>query len=131
LKAGLDYLTNANFNDIEDGRYLIDGVDLYINIQSYTTKSDADFEAHRDYIDIQYMISGNEKIGVTDYSTCKTTIEYNSEKDIEFLSGNGEYISLNAGEFMILYPKDAHKPSISSDVDNPTNVRKAVVKVHI
>ena len=131
LKIGLDYIKNTDFDKLEDGRYSINGEDIYINIQTYKTKENADFEAHRNYIDIQYVISGEEKIGVTDYANCSTTIEYNNDKDIEFLNGVGEYYELKTGDFMILYPTDAHKPSISIDTNNPETVRKAVVKVHI
>jgi YhcH/YjgK/YiaL family protein len=131
LKTGFQYLNNTNFEYIADGKYEIDGEDVFVNIQTYQTKNDADFEAHRKYIDIQYIISGKENIGLTDYKNCETTIPYNSEKDIEFLSGDGEFESLKEGEYMILYPQDAHKPSISQDVKNPERVRKAVVKVRI
>ncbi len=131
LKIGLDYIKNTDFDKLEDGRYSINGEDIYINIQTYKTKENADFEAHRNYVDIQYVISGEEKIGVTDYANCSTTIEYNNDKDIEFLNGVGEYYELKTGDFMILYPTDAHKPSISIDTNNPETVRKAVVKVHI
>ena len=131
LKIGLDYIKNTDFDKLEDGRYSINGEDIYINIQTYKTKENADFEAHRNYIDIQYVISGEEKIGVTDYVNCNTTVEYNDDKDIEFLNGVGEYYELKTGDFMILYPTDAHKPSISIDTNNPETVRKAVVKVHI
>lgn len=131
LKIGLDYIKNTDFNKLEDGRYSINGEDIYINIQTYKTKENADFEAHRNYVDIQYVISGEEKIGVTDYANCNTTVEYNDDKDIEFLNGVGEYYELKTGDFMILYPTDAHKPSISIDTNNPETVRKAVVKVHI
>lgn len=130
LLRGLDFLFNTNFNDLSDGRYELDGGD-YVNVQSYLTKSDADFEAHRRYIDIQYIIEGEEKIGVCDYGTCSMTIPYDEAKDIEFLSGDGEFYRLKKGEFMILYPEDAHKPSISLDNSSPSDVRKAVVKVKI
>lgn len=128
ISKGLKYLSEANFDLLEDGKYVI-SEDIYVNVQSYTTKVDADYEAHRDYIDIQYIISGFEKIGVEGYNCCKSKISYNKESDIEFLTGNGEYVELYSREFMILYPSDAHKPSISISV--PTKVRKAVVKVHI
>jgi len=130
IKAGLDFLINTDFTKIEDGKHLLKGED-YVNIQTYTTKSDADFEAHRDYIDIQYIISGEETIFVTPYDKCHTTIPYNKEKDIEFLSGEGDGNLIQEGEFMILYPDDAHKPSISADINNPQKVRKAVVKIKI
>lgn len=128
---GLKYLKNTDFNLLNDGKYFIDGENLYVNIQTYITKSNADYEAHRDYADIQYIISGQENIGVTDYTTCYTTIEYNKENDIEFLNGHGDFIKMDTGDFMILYPDDAHKPSISIDIKSPQKVRKAVVKVKL
>ena len=128
---GLKYLKNTDFNLLNDGKYFIDGEILYVNIQTYITKSNADYEAHRDYADIQYIISGQENIGVTDYTTCSTTIEYNKENDIEFLNGHGDFIKMDTGDFMILYPDDAHKPSISIDIKSPQKVRKAVVKVKL
>ena len=128
ITKGLEFLANTNFDDYADGRYELSD-EMYVNIQTYNTKSDADFEAHRLYADIQYIISGREKIGVTEYSDCKTSIQYNNDADIEFLKGSGEYIMMNKGDFMILYPNDAHKPSIS--IDKSEIVRKAVVKVRL
>lgn len=128
IVEGLNYLASTDFTKVEDGRHDLTDY-LYANIQTYQTKEDALFEAHRDYIDIQYIISGEEKIGVTDYSSCTEAIAYDKEKDIEFLNGNGEYYPLKEGEYMILYPQDAHKPSIS--LNNQSTVRKVVVKVQI
>lgn len=125
---GLNYLSSTDFVNVEDGRHELTDY-MYANIQTYQTKEDALFEAHRDYIDIQYIISGEEKIGVTDYSNCTEAIAYEKEKDIEFLNGEGEYYPLKEGEYMILYPQDAHKPSIS--LNNQSTVRKVVVKVLI
>ena len=128
ILEGLNYLSSTDFVNVEDGRHELTDY-MYANIQTYQTKEDALFEAHRDYIDIQYIISGEEKIGVTDYSNCTEAIAYDKEKDIEFLNGEGEYYPLKEGEYMILYPQDAHKPSIS--LNNQSTVRKVVVKVLI
>lgn len=125
---GLEYLSSVDFSKLEDGRHEINE-NMYVNVQTYETKEDALFEAHRDYIDIQYIINGEEKIGVTPYSECSEAIPYDKEKDIEFLNGDGEYYPLHAGEYMILYPEDAHKPSIS--LKTKSTVRKAVVKVRV
>ena len=124
---GLNYIKNANFSSLKDGKIFIDGENMFVNIQTYMTKDDANYEAHRKYADIQYIISGSEKIGVTDYKTCSTVIAYYEANDIEFLSGTGNDVVLKEGEFVILYPEDAHKPSIS--INESTQVRKAVVKV--
>ena len=129
LTQGLEWLKNNNLTEIPDGKYFIDDEKLYVNIQTYETKDDAPFEAHRKYADIQYMIKGTETIGITHYLNCSTIDEYNKEKDIEFLHCN-KFSSrqvLNEGEFCILYPQDAHQPSLH--YDKKQKVKKAVVKV--
>ena len=65
LKQGFEWLKNNDLLNIPDGRYLIDGEKIFANVQSYITKDDAPYEAHRRYADIQYMIKGLEKVGVT------------------------------------------------------------------
>jgi YhcH/YjgK/YiaL family protein len=77
------------------------------------------------------MIKGKEKIGVTDLTNCTTCVEYDSEKDLEFYEINckEEYLNLNENEFLIFYPHDAHKPSIS--IEKPSTVKKVVVKVAV
>ncbi len=125
---GLEFLSKTDFSKLTDGRHVISDY-MYVNVETYQTKSDALYEAHRDYIDIQYIISGEEKIGVTKYSDCTENTPYDKERDIEFLNGEGEFYPMRTGDYMILYPTDAHKPSIS--LNEQTTVRKAVVKVKL
>ena len=129
LKKGFEWLKGNDLKNMPDGKYLIEGETIYANIQSYETKDNAPYEAHRKYIDIQYMIDGQEKVGVTNYKNCKTLEQYNKEKDIEFLSlvGSEWYESLNNGEFLVFFPNDAHKPSL--DLDKKRTVKKVIVKV--
>lgn len=129
IRIGFEWLKNNDLENISDGKYEINK-DVYVNVQTYETKADADYESHKKYIDIQYMINGAEKIGVTNVETCSVKTVYDEDKDIEFsTSYDGEYISLNKGEFLILFPQDAHKPSIN--MDKKLSVKKAVVKVKI
>ena len=130
LRNGFEWIKNVDLNNISDGRYdLSDG--NYANVQTYTTKDDALFEAHRNYIDIQYVVEGEEQVGVVDYSVCSVGIEYDEEKDIEFLTCNlsTQYIKIKKGEFLVLFPHDAHKPSIK--IDENKLIKKIVVKVKI
>ena len=131
LKIGFEWLKNTDLEKIEDGKYLIDGEKVYANVQTYETKETALYESHRNYIDIQYMVDGIEKIGVTDYKNCVTEEAYDEKRDIEFLNfeGEEEYYSLKEGEFVVFYPQDAHKPSIN--YDGKRVVKKVVVKVAI
>ena len=131
IKKGFEWLNSQNLANIPDGKYFIDGDKVYANVQTYETKENANYEAHREYIDIQYIVKGEEYIGVVPYNTCKTVEEYNSERDIEFLSCDKElpYQLLKEGEFLILYPENAHKPSIM--IEKKQTVKKVVVKVGI
>ena len=131
IKNGLNWLEAIDLNKLEDGKYMIKDNDVYASIQTYTTKTDAYYESHRRYIDIQYLINGKEKIGVTDLSNCETCIEYDKERDLEFynITTKEEFIELQEGSFAIFYPHDAHKPSIA--IEKPNEVKKVVVKVAI
>ena len=130
IKAGFEWIKNNDLKNLPDGRYEISDK-IYANLQSYQTKDDAPYEGHRDYIDIQYMVSGEELSGVTDYSNCTTTEEYNKEKDIEFLKCNAEehFYKISEGEFFVFFPHDAHKPAIK--VEKNKNVKKVIVKVGV
>lgn len=131
IKEGLLWLKEKDLTAIADGKYLIDDEKLYASVQTYVTKIDAKYEAHRKYIDIQYIANGEEKIGVTNLSNCISCTDYDESKDIEFfdIEKKDEYLDLDEGYFMILYPQDAHKPSISKD--KTSTVKKVVVKVAI
>ena len=132
LKKGLEWLEKTDLKILNDGKYEIAGKEVYASVQKYETKSEANYEAHRKYIDIQYVIEGREFVGVTDINNCHTCIEYDSDRDLEFFNctKEDEYQYLREGEFLILYPHDAHKPSI--DYENvKSSVKKVVVKVAI
>ena len=129
LKEGLVWLEKTDLLNIADGKYEINGDKVFASVQTYQTKDDAKYESHRKYIDIQYVISGQEKIGVVNVANCTTCVEYESQKDLEIydINQDDEYLLLNEGQFIILYPHDAHKPSIK--VNTTSNVKKVVVKV--
>lgn len=131
LKKGFEWLKNNDLKALPDGKYKIKNENIFANIQSYITKDAAPYEAHKRYIDIQYMISGTEKVGVTDYTNCTTTEKYNEEKDVEFLENNQSdfYQILEEGDFLIFFPQDAHQPSL--DAEQKLNVKKVIVKVQI
>ena len=131
LRKGFLWLKENNLETLEDGKYEIDGDRIFANVQSYETKDDAPYEAHKKYIDIQYMINGEESVGVVDYNDCVTAEVYNDEKDVEFLEciKNDFYQVLRKGEFLIFYPQDVHKPSLK--IDNNKSVKKVIVKVMI
>ena len=131
MQQAFEWLQNSDLTNMPDGQHVIDGEHIFANVQTYFTKDDAPYEGHRKYADIQYMIKGHERIGVTNYQNCSTTEEYNVEKDIEFLKNNSsvKYQMLEEGEFLVFYPQDAHQPALNPN--EKLNVKKVIVKVEI
>lgn len=131
VMRGLELLRDTDFSTIEDGRYEIDGDDLFILLQSYETKLENDTpEAHRKYIDIQYLISGAEKMGVGPLEEMTAQVEARPEGDIWFYRGPLSEILLTGDRFAALWPGDAHAPCIAVD-GRPVPCRKCVVKVAV
>lgn len=131
LKKGFEWLKNTDLDGITPARYVIDGEKLFANVQEYETKSEAKYEAHKKYIDIQYMIRGKELVGTNSINNCTTCDKYNADTDLEFMDCNTEeiYQTLSEGEFLVFFPQDAHKPSISPN--EKLCVKKVIVKVAI
>ncbi len=128
-----NFLKSNDLPGLEIKRYDIDGDNLYAPVSEYMTKNeeDAKYEAHQKYIDIQYVVSGKELIGVALISKKKDTIEpYDAVKDIEFLTvSQGENRLALPDRFFIFFPEDAHRPGLKDGDNSP--VRKIVVKVKI
>ncbi len=134
VRLALEYLDQNDLKERENGRYDILGDDVYINVQDYTSKPEAQgkWEAHRKYIDIQFMIKGSERIGVGEIDNYQTSETYDETKDLEFLKVSNDkyqFINMNENDFIILYPQDVHMPQIA--MDTPFYVKKAVVKISI
>ncbi|MGD0596666.1 MAG: YhcH/YjgK/YiaL family protein [Sedimentisphaerales bacterium] len=117
----------------EDGKYPIDGDKIYYTLQRYTTKplNEGKLEAHRKYIDIQFLLEGQELFGYASLKGLTAAQEYNSQKDIAFFNTPKEItkVKLEPGLFCILFPDDAHLPALQ--LADPIEVRKVVVKIQI
>ena len=110
----------------------IDGKDVYAMHQIYTTKSDEGrlYENHKEYVDVQYVLEGTEIIRVTDAGGLSVTNEYNSENDVAlFALADGTDVKLGPGDFVVLFPHDAHVPQLMSG--SPDDVKKIVIKVRV
>ena len=133
LKEGFQFLLNSDLKNLADGKHIIKGDEIYANIQTLKTKSleEQKWEAHRKYIDIQYVIKGREKMGHGVLSNFdKTVIPYDINKDVIFLEGkNYNYVNVQEGEFTIFYPDDVHAPMLS--VEGSKEVKKVIVKVKV
>ncbi len=134
FRDAFDFIKKALAENLEAGKYEIDGKDLWASVQEYTSKleCDAKAEAHKNYIDIQFVVSGVEVIEGFDISYATAKSEYNDVKDVMFYedfacAGKG---ILNANEYGIFFPHDVHKPGMCLD-GNQAAVKKIVVKVKV
>ena len=127
------FLKTSYLQDLELKRYDIDGDNLYALVSEYLTRNEEDaiYEAHRKYIDIQYIINGKELMGVAPMSQKKDILApYDPERDVEFLTvTSGENQMALPGRFFIFFPEDAHRPALKDGENSP--VRKIVVKVKV
>ncbi len=101
--------------------------------QVYNSKNREDcfFESHRQYIDVQFILEGEEIIEVTNINNLTIDFEYNNEMDLlKYKStSNSSIIKLKKGDIAIFYPEDAHMPCVK--LDKSIKVVKTVVKVAV
>ena len=130
LAAGLRYLQETDLQHLVPGRYEIEGRSLFALVFEYQTKprEAAFWEAHRQYIDIQYVQSGTELIGYAPLALMECG-SYDEGDDIVRAEGEGEFLELRAGFFAVLGPQDVHMPGLLRDV--PHAVKKVIVKVAV
>lgn len=134
--AGIKYLKTLGPGFLADkpvgyaAKTEIRGTDMFATHQVYETKPvrRARYEAHRNYIDLQYVWEGTELIAVASLEALKTIVPYDKEKDIEFFKYfPAASFVMEPGVLAILFPSDAHAPCLS--VKKPQVVRKTVVKM--
>ena len=132
IYEGLAFLGSVR-QDIEIGVHVINPRVRAI-VSEYETKeqNELGFEAHREFIDIQYLISGEEMICCVPLEYLKEKEAYNEEKDAAFYEEadvKPQELLLGNGYFAILFPQDGHMPQLC--VEEPRAVKKVVVKVKI
>jgi len=125
------FLAGTDLKKLENKRYDIDGDNLYASVSEYATKDEkiTNFEAHRKYIDIQYVINGSENMNVVPLKNAGEVVTpYDNTRDIEFMKPViSQNIAATQKNFFIFFPSDAHRPGIREK--EPVNVKKVVIKL--
>lgn len=127
FKDVVEFLNTNDINSLDEGKHLIKGADLFVNIQvaNGKTKEEAKLETHRKMIDIQIPLSGPETYGYTPLCALPD-VEYNAEKDITKYEGLADtYVTCKPGEFAIFFPQDGHAPCVSDEAE----IKKAIFKI--
>jgi len=125
------FLKNQNLETIEKGKHPIDGDNVFATVTEDSTKDfeKTRWESHRKYADIQYVIKGEEKIGVRPVSGATVTQAYDEKTDVAHYSGSGKLFVARPGTFFIFFPPQAHRPNITTGGNHPD--KKIVIKVRV
>ena len=122
-------LKNQDLKNLAPGRYEIDGDNVYALITDNPTKplDSVKWESHRNYIDLQSVINGEEKIGISPISKLTVSMPYDASKDIINYSGEGKFYLAQPGTFFLFFPSDAHRPTVATGSNKPD--KKVVIKI--
>jgi YhcH/YjgK/YiaL family protein len=132
LAAAFDYLRHTDLLALPSGRVEIAGPELYAAVHEYHGKGPNEpliYEAHRKYIDVQYIIRGCERMGITHLKNVAITKPFDEAIDALLGTAEGDIITVPAGSFVVFYPHDLHAPGISGGGD--AAIKKIVVKVAV
>lgn len=128
--AAFRYLRTTDLQNLADGEHEIDGRKLFVSVASTPGRgrAGAKLEAHRKYIDIQFVIRGSDDIGLKPTAECRDVeLDYDDGHDCSlFRDAPTNWVHVPTGSFTIFYPDDGHAPLGTSEP-----VKKAVVKVQI
>lgn len=132
IRMGLEWLRDVN-PDIEKGVYELSSRVKAI-VSEYTTKEENEngYEAHKKYIDIQYLLKGSEKICCLPLEYLKETKAYQPEKDVAFFEEcavKPQEMVIGKGYFAVFYPQDGHMPGLC--IWKVNEVKKVVIKVRV
>ncbi|MGE4284584.1 MAG: YhcH/YjgK/YiaL family protein [Clostridia bacterium] len=134
MQLAIEYLEQIDLQSMEDDKYHVIDDDIFVVVSTYPTRdhNESKYEAHRNYIDIQCLISGEELIFCNQACRMEADGSYNAVNDkLNFKDQEGEVsIHLKPGMAVIFYPNDAHKACCKFD-DKPKQVRKLLVKVKL
>ncbi|MEC0230672.1 YhcH/YjgK/YiaL family protein [Paenibacillus alba] len=138
VQRGIDYIVNRKLGEAELGRYDLEGdngVLMYANVQESVTRPFEEQvpESHAVYTDIQFLVSGEEKICFYKLHAGAKVLDNKFEThDIAFYESDPAEqetaILLKPGMFAVCFPSDIHRPNCA--IHEGQTIKKIVVKVH-
>ncbi|MHC1691749.1 MAG: YhcH/YjgK/YiaL family protein [Sphaerochaetaceae bacterium] len=134
INCALEFLRKQNPETLTPGEYPIEGKDMYAKVFTLTTekKELCKNEFHLKYIDVQFWMSGREMVGVAPDMGGLRILESHVDRDLYFCEqpAKESFIQVSAGDFMVFFPSDIHRPGCSCP-EGSSVVKKVVVKVSV
>lgn len=131
FKKAFDFLKNTDIASLPSGKHEIDGEVIFAMINKYDTATPAvvQLEAHKKYIDLQYVFSGTETLGFVTLTNQSPSHAYDTENDFQLFEEKYNELTFRTGMFSILYPDDIHAPGLIHNKSEA--IIKVVVKIQI
>lgn len=125
------FLKNHGLQNLAVGKYPIDGDNVFASVTDDATKNldQTKWESHRKYIDLQYVIAGEENIGVCPIAKAKVIIPYDETRDVVNYTAKGKIYKAVPGTFFILFPDNVHRASITTGGNKAD--KKIVIKIRV
>lgn len=135
IVRALDFLAHTDLKALPGGRHPIEGELMYANVDDVETKLLASTkpESHKEYVDIQFMVNGEENMGFFVDRGLVKPVESYPERDCYFYPNESKdegLIHCPEGYYTVFFPSDIHRPLLAVN-DTPIRIRKVVVKVHV
>ncbi len=128
------YLAALPNRELEPGSHPVPGTNLTINVSQYQPRDPASvrWEAHRHHMDVHLMLRGDEAFGWLPTNALTATPDYDSAADTALYNDQapGSVMIVPEGFFVIVWPWDAHRPTMASGNDGAVRL-KGVVKVEV
>ena len=129
IQSKLMLLQTFDSSDYPVGRHDINE-NLFFFLNRYETKDEKNcvWEAHRKYLDIHYILEGQENIAIDHIKRQIIQKDYDADIDAIFLEGMVHtHVTMSPGDVMICFPEDSHKVGIRTE--ERQMVKKIVLKV--
>ena len=124
----VEFLKANDLSTMADGKYEIEGKDLFVNVTTTKGKSpdEAVIETHNKMIDIQIPLTAAETYGYTQRNALPE-VPYTAETDITKIPdlAADSYVTCQPGMMVIFFPQDGHAPCIAGVPE----FKKAIFKI--
>ncbi len=131
LEPAFEFLEDSHLLELPPGKYPIDGERFFAIVQKALSRSieASRLESHRKYIDVQFLASGQEMMGVSPIDKLIIADPYIESSDVTFYDLPEDYthLEMQPGRFAVFFPDDGHMPNCY--LNGPQELHKVVVKV--
>lgn len=130
INTAMTYIKNIDKNYLKPGIYNVNDW-LHYYVKEYDTKERIDciLESHKKYIDIHYIVSGEEIIEIGSCDELEIEKAYFAEEDITIYHKNDKMnkILMVANTYILVHPNNAYMGGIQTN--DKCHITKIIVKV--